>query len=166
MRSDYSDSEDERSLTDSEVLKNDLLDHLSEVHSSGSFAAHSNIDSFDNPGISVDSIGIIRLPLSEDDAHALVQAAHPAPFGKGTETVVDKSVRKTWEIDAAKVQFLHHRWQRCLDRIVENVARELGITGGSRNIHAEFYKMLLYDEGAMFKAHREFVVSRLCEVLG
>ena len=161
-----SGSDDERSLTDSEVLKNALIKCISEVHSAGSFATFGTVDNFVHPGISVDSVGTVRLPLLEDDAHALVQTSRQAPFGKGTATFVDVSVRKTWEIDAAKVQFLNKGWQCCLDRIVEKVTRELGVDGGSRNVHAEFYKMLLYEEGAMFKAHKEYVISRLYKVLG
>ena len=63
------------------------------------------IDSFVHPGISVDPIGTVRLPLSEEDAHTLTQAGHKAPFGKGTESMVDESMRKTWEMDARKVQY-------------------------------------------------------------
>ncbi len=161
-----SNSDDERSLTHSKVLKNALFERISEVHSAGSFATFGTIENFVHPGISVDSVGTVRLPLSEDDAQALVQTSRQAPFGKGTETLVDVSVRKTWEIDATKVQFLNKGWQCCLDRIVGKVTRELGVAGESRNVRAEFYKMLLYEEGAMFKAHKEYVISRLHEVLG
>ena len=90
-----SDSDDERSLTDREVLKNSLFNGISEVHSAGSFATFGIIENFIHPGISVDSVGSVRLPLLEDEAHALVQTSRQAPFGKGTETLVDVSVRKT-----------------------------------------------------------------------
>ena len=50
------------------------------------------------------------------------------------------------------------RWQISLDWIVAKVAKELGVPGGSHNVRAEFYKMLLYEGGAMFKAHKEFVI--------
>lgn len=154
-----SDSDGEQSfLNPKTFLRDALFDHISEVRSSGSFATFGSIGNFAHPGISVDSVGPVRLPLSEGDAHALIQMSRQAPFGKGTETLVDVSVRDTWEIDAAKVQFLNKAWQCCLDRIVEKVAKGLGIEGGSQTIHAEFYKMLLYKEGAMFKAHKEYVV--------
>ncbi|KAL9005009.1 MAG: hypothetical protein Q9188_002190 [Gyalolechia gomerana] len=131
------------------------LQGISEVHSAGSFAAFGIIDSFVNPGISVAPIGIVRLPLSEEDAKTLVRASQKAPFGKGNQTLVDESVRKTWQIDAGEIQFLNQAWQRCLDQTVDNVTRELGIAGGSTNVRAEFYKMLLYEAGAMFKPHQD-----------
>ncbi len=160
------DSDDEWSVTDSNALKVALSRRIWEVHSAGSFATFGTIENFVHPGIAVDSVGTVRLPLSEDDTQALVQTSRQAPFGNGTETLVDVSVRKTWEIDAAKVQFLNKGWQRCLDGIVGKVTRELGVAGGSQNVRPEFYKMLLYEKGAMFKAHKEYVISRLHEVLG
>ncbi|KAL2057964.1 hypothetical protein ABVK25_001581 [Lepraria finkii] len=148
-------SESDDGGVDQEGFKKDLFDRIFEVHSTGSFATFGIIDSFVHPGISVDPIGTVRLPLSEEDAHTLVQASHKAPFGKGTETVVDESVRKTWEIDAGKIHFLNKAWQSCLDRTVEHVAGELGVADGAINVRAEFYKMLLYGKGAMFKAHKD-----------
>lgn len=158
------ESDDGRPLTDKEVLENDLCDRISEVHSAGSFATFGIIDSFVLPGISIDPIGTVRLPLSEEDARSLVQVSHRAPFGKGTETVIDEAVRNTWEIDAGKIQFLNKGWQCCLDRTVEHVAKELGVAGGSINVRVEFYKMLLYEKGSMFKAHKEYVICKLHKV--
>ncbi|KAL8943295.1 MAG: hypothetical protein Q9211_001042, partial [Gyalolechia sp. 1 TL-2023] len=154
-----SGSSDEESSTD-ELLMSDLYYDIVRIHSAGSFAAFGIIDAFVNPGISIDPIGIVRLPLSEEDALTLIHASQKAPFGKGTETLVDESVRKTWQIDAGKIQFLNPGWQRCLDKTVEHVARELGVAGGSKNVRAEFYKMLLYEKGAMFKPHQEYIISK------
>ncbi|KAL8838115.1 MAG: hypothetical protein Q9170_002256 [Blastenia crenularia] len=150
--SDTSDSDDDGEKVN---LMHNLYHLLSGIHSSGSFAASGVIDSFVNPGIFVDPIGIVRLPLSEDDAHALTQTGHKAPFGKGNETLIDESVRKTWQIDAANVRFLNENWQPCLDQIIQRAAEELGVAGGASNIRAEFYKMLLYEKGAMFKPHQD-----------
>ena len=159
--SSSSESDDESHLKDS------LRECIFNVRSAGSFAVFHKIEDFVSPGVSVDPIHIIGLPLSQDHAHALIQASCQAPFGKGTETLVDESVRKTWEINAREVQFRNNEdWQRCLDRIVERAAKELGIVNGSRDVHAEFYKMLLYKEGAMFKAHQEYVICDLYEILG
>ena len=159
--SDHSNSDDdERPLTEGEVFKNDLFYRIVQVHSTGSFATFGIVDSFVHPGISVEPIGTVRLPLSNEDANTLIQASHKAPFGKGTETVVDESVRKTWEVDAEKIHFLNKGWQSCLDRTVKHVARDLGVAGGDTYVRAEFYKMLLYEKGAMFKAHQEYVIRK------
>lgn len=154
-----SDTSDDSTAAEKADFMYDLRHLISEVHASGSFAAFGTIDSFVNPGIFIDPIGIVRLPLSEDDAQALAQTSHKAPFGKGNETLVDESVRKTWQIDAANVRILNKAWQPCLDQILERVTEGLGIAGGPSSIRAELYKMLLYEEGAMFKPHQECVTN-------
>ena len=153
---DGSESNDEGSFANEEDFKNDLFDRISQVHSTGSFATFGIMDSFVHPGISVDPIGTVRMPLSEEDAQSLILASHKAPFGKGIETVIDESVRKTWQIDAGRVQCLNPRWQSCLDQTVKRVAGELGVVDAATNVRAELYKMLLYEKGALFKAHQEY----------
>lgn len=44
------------------------------------------------------------------DAEAIKSRANQAPFGMGERTVVDKSVRDTWELDASQVaKTLNHK---------------------------------------------------------
>ncbi len=52
------------------------------------------------PGLVVDGLGILRLPLGETQAHELIACCWQAPYGKGTRTLVDTSVRSVWELDA------------------------------------------------------------------
>lgn len=46
-------------------------------------------------------------------------------------------------------------WERCFKSLKQNVASRLGIP--DVDIQAELYKMLIYETGAMFKAHTEEV---------
>lgn len=46
------------------------------------------------PGLQVDRVGDIALPLGAPVAKALIKLCRQAPYGKGTETVVDTKVRK------------------------------------------------------------------------
>ncbi|KAL8707410.1 MAG: hypothetical protein Q9220_007555 [cf. Caloplaca sp. 1 TL-2023] len=148
-------SDDGGAAAEKANFMSELCRLIAQVQTSGSFAAFGAIDSFVNPGISVDPIGIVRLPLSGDDAQSLVQTSQRAPFGKGNQTVVDESIRMTWQIDAANVRFLNEEWQSCLNQILERVAQELGIAAGASGIRAELHKMLLYEKGAMFKPHQD-----------
>jgi hypothetical protein len=59
------------------------------------------LETYTNPGIKIKGVDKIGLPLSPRDIDAVKQASHRAPFGKGTKTIIDESVRKTWQIDAA-----------------------------------------------------------------
>ena len=150
-------SDDGRSLINLDSFKKDLCTRISQVHSTGSFASFGVIDSFTQPGISVGPIGVVRMPLSDEDARSIILESHKASSGKGIETVVDDSTRKTWNIDAGKICFLNERWQSCFDRTLERVAGELGVMDGTTSIRAEFYEMVLYEEGAMFKAQVEYL---------
>lgn len=42
-----------------------------------------------NPALEIKNTGTVGLPLSSRDAAAIKEASHPAPFGKGSETLID-----------------------------------------------------------------------------
>src|SRR5712671_4497666 len=55
-----------------------------------------------DPGIEVDGLGAIKLPLKPALAKKLVALCRVAPCGKGTERLVDRKVRNTFELDPKK----------------------------------------------------------------
>ena len=120
----------------------------------GSFAASGPLPDI-YPGLCVDGLGKIGLPLSERDATALAHVCHEAPFGKGSETFVDPAVRKTWQINPDKIRFWNSNWARQVDLAVSKVSEGLGIIGGPGTVRADLHKMLLYEPGALFDTHRE-----------
>jgi hypothetical protein len=61
-------------------------------------------------------------------------------------------VRNTWELDASQFRFYNDAWARTVGKCVGFVKTTLGITSP---IIADPYKMLIYEKGAMFKAHTE-----------
>ncbi len=124
---------------------------LHHVKRPGDFHASGTAD-FTLPGIEVEGIGLLALPLLPVQAEQLIRVASQAPYGKGEETVVDTQVRKTWQIEADKVQIRGKHWQDMLDNIVAQVVAGLGVSG---EVHAELYKMLVYDEGSFFINHRD-----------
>ncbi|MFO7905266.1 MAG: hypothetical protein ACQESR_17160 [Planctomycetota bacterium] len=44
------------------------------------------------PGLDVDGLGAVGLPLTKAQARKLIKLCQQAPYGKGTETVVDTDV--------------------------------------------------------------------------
>lgn len=131
---------------------------LDNVESAGSFACFGSHTVFPLPGLEIAGSGPIGLPLSHRDAAALKDACHKSPFGKGSRTIVDESVRKTWELDASQFQLTNPAWLEFEKNIVNQVEQSLGatVTHGGRLV-AHRYKLLLYEKGAMFKAHQEYV---------
>ena len=138
-------------------LKKQLFQCLRGIggNNKGDFAKAGTLPSAINPGLNVRGLGIIGLPLSEREAVELGKTCHQAPFGKGSETIVDTTVRNTWELNADQFELQNPAWQTTLDEALEQVAAALGIVGGRMNIRAELYKLLLYNEGAFFDSHSE-----------
>ena len=85
-------------------------------------------------------------------ARQLIKAATRAPYGRGSDTVVDTNVRRTWQIEADRVRVGGKHWSNSLDGIVARVAEGLGLT---EPVTAEFYKLLVYDKGSFFVSHRD-----------
>ncbi|CZT25737.1 uncharacterized protein RCC_11406 [Ramularia collo-cygni] len=143
----------------SEPYRWDTLSHsvrslLDSLDSEGSFCAQGSREDI-NPGLQVEGVGGIGMPISAYDAQRLIRYSRQAPFGKGSETIVDITVRNTWEIDAAKIKCAHPKWPSIEQSILDSVTSQLGIVGGSEFVKLEPYKLLIYGEGAMFKPHRD-----------
>ena len=137
-------------------IKEDLCHYL-QVIDSGNFATSGPVTNAKNPGLFVQGIGKIGLPLSDRDAADLSRASHEAPFGKGSETVVDPTVRKTWELNPGQFELRNPAWPLTLQKVVGKVAEELGLVDiGAFGIRAELHKLLLYEPGAFFDKHREY----------
>jgi len=104
------------------------------------------------PLIEVEGIGPIALPLLPAQAAQLIAAAARAPYGRGADTLVDTSVRRTWQIGVDRVRIRGRQWPAMVDGIVERAAMGLGAGAG---VEAELYKLLVYDEGSFFLEHRD-----------
>jgi hypothetical protein len=144
-------------------IKSQLIRCLSQIKYAGSFATFNTYLNAANPGIVIDGIGSIGLPLSERDAKAIIKISKQSPFGKGSETIIDTEVRNSWELHASQFKVENPSWGETFKEIVDRVVKELGIES---EVKAVPYKMLLYEKGAMFKSHKEYACKyerqRLC----
>jgi hypothetical protein len=136
-------------------LIKDLDECLTNIQSDGSFALFEALNNAPNPGLYIKGSGTIGLPLSDHDAQAIISASHEAPFGKGEETIVDTGVRKTWEVSPGEFELKNPAWQPFIESIVAKVSAGLGVDAAGKGVAAQLYKLLLYEEGAMFKPHQE-----------
>lgn len=100
------------------------LDSIAESNRAGSFAHFAPFSDcrFRDPEIRIDGIGRIPVPLTEEYAQKLIGACRQAPFGKGSETFVDESVRKTWEMDPTAFSFGCEGW---VDGVYSDVRHEV-----------------------------------------
>ena len=105
------------------------------------------------PGLKVDGLGVLSLPLGKTQARKLIKQCRQAPYGKGMETLVDTDVRRTWELDPDQFQLTNPKWEELVEEIVANVQHELGLE--DRKLTAHLYKLLVYEKGGFFLPHRD-----------
>ncbi len=87
------------------MLLQDDLDHAlsGKLDFTGFIAFNKAYVDAPNPGLQLAGLGPIGLPLNAREAEVIKSRAKQAPFGMGERTVVDTSVRDTWEMDASSV---------------------------------------------------------------
>ena len=136
---------------DTTTITDDLASLLAKARRPGDFHVSGVVETFP-PGLSVEGVGEIALPLLPFQAEQLVAAASAAPFGRGAETVYDPNVRRTWQIEPGQVKIASKHWPQTLQTVLARVGEGLGVEDP---IEAEFYKLLVYDEGSFFAGHRD-----------
>ena len=129
----------------------DLAEVLGTVRRPGDFFVSGTAE-MPAPRLEVEGVGIVALPLLEMQARQLIAIAKRAPFGRGPDTIVDTSVRRTWQIGAENVRIGGKHWAQTLAGILDRVATGLGV---AEPVSAELYKLLVYDEGSFFVGHRD-----------
>lgn len=143
-------------MTDNDLPYNCSLDALesvlARVERPGDFCVHGAL-ALPMPMVQVDGVGLLSFPLLQAQIPALIAAAERAPYGRGEQTVLDTSVRRVWQIDAARMRVGGKSWAQSLRRVLSDVAVGLGCEDAA--IHAELYKLLVYDPGGFFLPHRD-----------
>jgi hypothetical protein len=109
--------------------------------------------SLSNPQLFIKKYGLVELPIREEAGEKIIKICNQAPYGKGTETVVDKKVRDTFQLDPDDFQINDPKWEDNLKHLVEKVATEIGCD--DKYIEAKLYKLLIYKTNGHFKPHRD-----------
>ena len=127
-----------------------LVECLQSVENPGDFACGGSV-SLPLPALRVDGVdGLVGLPMCSSQARAIIEQCSQAPFGRGEETIVDTTVRNTWQLNPAKLTILNPEWEERLEALVSQVKEELGCAS-SAGVTYQLYKLLLYEEGGFFK---------------
>ena len=122
------------------------------VDRSGDYCVHGKLVAY-MPRLEVSPVGTISFPVPDVHAASLIRVAERAPYGRGTETVLDTNVRDCWQIDSAKVQLGGAVWDKTFASILAKVAQGLGCP--RKRLSARLYKLLVYETGGFFTAHRD-----------
>ena len=105
------------------------------------------------PRLRVQEAGALSFPVPEDQIRALIGATEPAPYGKGTETVVDRAVRNCWQIGPGRVRLTGAAWPETFAGILETAAVGLGCVPD--RVDARLHRLLIYEPGGFFAPHRD-----------
>jgi hypothetical protein len=125
---------------------------LDDVKYDGTFSCFQAHATYTNPGLFIENYGAVGLPLAVRDAKGIASICKQSLFGKGDRTIVDTSVQNTWELDASAVRCDNPKWTTYVESLANRARNDLGVRS---NFRLEPYKLLLYEEGAFFKAHRD-----------
>jgi len=129
-----------------------LEELLSNVKRAGDFFVEGALE-MPMPKVEVEGVGVLSFPVPHPQIAALVQSATRAPYGRGEETILDESVRKVWQLPSDKVRVSGKSWAANFDGILKRVVAGLGCEG--MEVSPELYKLLVYDTGSFFLAHRD-----------
>ena len=129
-----------------------LLEALAAIDRPGEFAAAGDWAAA-MPGLEVEGLGTVGLPLTKTQARTLVRRCRQAPYGKGTQTLVDTDVRRVWEMDPEQFELTNPKWEALIESIIDEVKQRLGLR--ERKLSAHLYKLLLYEKGSFFLPHRD-----------
>ena len=121
--------------------------------STGDFACSEFLPELCLPGLVVENVGHISLPVQDEQAQKIIEVAKKAPFGMGARTVVDETVRKTWQLDPRQITIKNEHFLAGVEKVVSTVKKQLGCD--KKSVQANLYKVLLYEKGGHFKAHRD-----------
>ncbi|MCZ2340670.1 MAG: 2OG-Fe(II) oxygenase [Bacteroidales bacterium] len=132
-------------------LKQTLVMAVQKATQSAQFVVHGTLPITD-PGLSVTGLGRITFPLKRKAERSLIAACQVAPYGKGTETLVDERVRKTFELDPTQFT-LSPEWNTAIAEVTRTTAQSLGLP--AERLKAHLYKLLVYEKGGFFLPHRD-----------
>ena len=129
-----------------------LLDLLESIQGNGTFVT-SGVKKSIFPGLTIDGIGEIGLPINPIIIKEVIKLSKKASFGKGSQTVLDTSVRSVWELDPSQISFNNKKWHSFVRKIVKEAKIQLGLE--DKDVQPSLYKLLIYEEGDFFLPHKD-----------
>lgn len=117
---------------------------MDSLHRDGSFFWSACNDNAPNPGLVVDGLGMIGLPLSKRDASVLLEAGGRAYMDKLRMKSATKLNEILHELSADKVQTTNPAWDKYVDEMTKQAHGALGVAGEWQNVSARLDKLQIY----------------------
>jgi hypothetical protein len=128
------------------LAKDDIQDT-----SDAGFYAENDMD-MHSFSITVEEVGTLSMPLTQDNIAQLLRVASPAHFGLGEKTLLDKKVRDTQEIAAHKLQVNYD--EKIMRTMLENMRDVIGLPKNA-TLTPHLHNLLVYGPGQFFKPHQD-----------
>jgi len=125
-----------------------IINTLQSVERPGNYVS-GGIISMPLPALSIHD-SVLGLPLCDCRIKTIIEKASRAPFGRGEETIVDTSVRCTWQLSPSQFTINNPNWKKSMRILLARLKTELGCDE-KMTITCELYKLLLYEPGGFFK---------------
>src|SRR5260370_40027687 len=122
---------------------------LDGAQAAGAFSAQLSVPARD-VRLTVAGAGPISFPVKAPQAKRIIASARPARFGRGEQTLMDLSVRDTWEITPDQVTLTGLDW----DAILAEGRDGLGLPSRAR-LRAEPHALLGYGKGQFCLPHQD-----------
>ena len=101
----------------------DIVDQLTQFLASlndtpAKFAVGGTLQSTPLPGLCINNVGPISVPLCDEQAKKIIAVASKAPYGRGEKTILDEGYRKTWELQPYQVSITNIMFNMKINEIV------------------------------------------------
>ena len=149
--SDYAGDTDGGYFTFDERLSA-LSELISSIDRPGDYCVYGRFHT-PMPRIWNNATGVLAFPLQPAQLQDLIALGERAPYGRGEETVLDRSVRDCWQLSPDQISVAGETWGETFNRILNRAAEGLGYPPAA--VRAELYKILVYEEGGFFASHRD-----------
>ncbi|KAI1043992.1 hypothetical protein LB505_010856 [Fusarium chuoi] len=113
------DDDDAPEIEESEWKKR-LFASLNAIQAEPRLVSFRSYQEFVNPGLKIGGQQIIPLPLTDHYADIIKELSHSV---QGT----DNKAQNVWELDRAQFDLINPAWRSCLDRIAQDITKELDI---------------------------------------
>jgi hypothetical protein len=152
-KDDAKPGNDKNAVVEPPDLSKRFRDAFRKISFQNDFADHGLARGLPTTGLMIKGAGLIGFPTASTQIAAIKSVASQAPYGLGPDTLVDLSVRNSYQIDGSCVTFTNPEWEPAIKSLAWKAANALGTNGDY--VRAELYKVLLYEEGGHFKPHRD-----------
>lgn len=116
--------------------RSQLRDCLENVHDDR-FATSGPLPNAANPGIFVQSVGLVGLPLSSRDAEAIIDTVHTERVQAEYSASTVSPPTGSWNLMPGQFEIQNPAWQQTLTEAMEKTAKALGLGDQIQTINAE-----------------------------